>query len=409
MEARRAAERVLALAAFAAIGPACSSMPSAVSDNDAQVYIASPAADAAAPSVADATEGVAADGGTSSGDDGSPSPGGSLDANGPALVADGADPASGDGATADTYVAPEWATWPMPNDPASGLPHPQSYDTRVVGIAVDKVTGLTWQRDAYVLSTAESPLASEILASATTYCAGLTLGGFSDWRVPSRIELVSFLDFDSSPASNATVLPPVEGFYVSSSQHNMGTVNAAVGEIWTGTTANPDPGFDYANVPPMSQLQGPDAVRCVRGQVTAEGPHYTIANGVVQDNWTGLSWIQAPSALMEPGSVASYCTSQTFAGGGWREPSAPELATLFGDFPDPTGVSLDPTAFAAALQLDQGFGTTDIQLVPASATVWVCLSTGCSTFPQDDVGPVLFPLPGTEPYMEYWVYAECVR
>jgi hypothetical protein len=112
---------------------------------------------------------------------------------------------------------------------------------------------------------------------------------------------------------------------------------------------------------------------------------------------------------MEPGSVASYCTSQTFAGGGWRESSTPELQTLWGDFPDPTGVSLDPTAFAAALQLDQGFGTTDVELEPSSAPVWVCVSKGCGTFPQDDVAPVLFPLSGSEPYMGYWVYAQCVR
>jgi hypothetical protein len=29
--------------------------------------------------------------------------------------------------------------------------------------------------------------------------------------------------------------------------------------------------------------------------------------------------------------------------------------------------------------------------------------------PKKDVAPELDPLPGSEPYMEYWVYAECVR
>jgi hypothetical protein len=324
-------------------------------------------------------------------------------------VADGSDTTTGDGASAEAGVAPVWATWPMPNDPASGLPHPQSYDTSVAGIALDKVTGLTWQRDAYALAAADGGLADEILATAAAYCAGLTLGGFYDWRVPSTIELVSLLDFGSSPASNASVFPPVAGFYMSSSQSNIGMGNIALGETWTGTMTSPDPLIDYESAPAASQLQGPDVVRCVRGQIAGEGPHYTIANGVVQDNWTGLSWIQAPSALMEPGSVGSYCTSQTFAGGGWREPSAPELETLFGGFPDANGVGLDPTAFAAALQLDQGFGTADVNLAASSAPVWICVGNGGSTFLQDDVAPVLFPIAGTEPYMEYWVYAECVR
>jgi hypothetical protein len=348
---------------------------------------------------------MTADGGMSPGDDGSSS----LDASGLEPDADGSGPTTGDGASGEAYVAPVWATWPMPNDPASGLPRPQSYDTSVAEIAADKVTGLTWQRDAYLLSTAQAPPVDEILAAAATYCAGLRLGDFSDWRVPSRIELVSLMDFSSSPASNSTVFPSVEGYFVSSSQHKVGTALAAVGEVWMGTASDPGDSIDYASDPAMSQAQGTDAVRCVRGQVPGEGPHYTIANEVVQDNWTGLSWIQAPSALMEPGSVASYCTSQTLAGGGWREPSTPELETLWGDFPDPTGVSLDPTAFAAALQLAQGFGTADVELAASSAPVWVCIGKECSTFPQDDVAPVLFPLTGSEPYMEYWVYAECVR
>jgi Protein of unknown function (DUF1566) len=406
--ARRAIELVAAIAAIAATGLQCGSTPSRVSGGDAPTYDASPGTHAPDASVTSTPEGGTADGGASSGGDRSSSPGTSVDASGPAPVEDASDSTAADGA-AEAYVAPVWATWPMPNDPASGLPRPQSYDTSVEGIAVDKVTGLTWQRDPYVISTTEYPPYDEILGSAATYCAGLTLGGFSDWRVPSRIELVSLVEFSSSPPSNAAVFPSVEGFFMSSSEHNIGTGNAAVGEAWTGTATNPGCGVDYASIPPMGQLQGPDAVRCVRGQVAVEGPHYTIANGVVQDNWTGLAWIQAPSALMEPGSVSSYCTSQTLAGGGWREPSTHEIETLFGDFPDPTGVSLDPTAFPGAAPLGQGFGTIDLELGTASMTQWVCVSQGCSTYPQDNVDPVLFPLPGTEPYMGYWVYAECVR
>ena len=58
-------------------------------------------------------------------------------------------------------------------------------------------------------------------------------------------------------------------------------------------------------------------------------------------------------------------------------------------------------------------GSSNVQVEGFDAsgdpTEWLGVSMDGNTFFQKDVAPVLDPLPGSEPYMEYWVYAECVR
>jgi len=94
-----------------------------------------------------------------------------------------------------------WANWPMPNPASAGLPNPASYDVHIAGVVIDNVTKLMWQRQA--------SSASYTLATAKTYCDGLDLGGYTDWKVPTRIELLSLLDFtrSSAPMIDTTTFP----------------------------------------------------------------------------------------------------------------------------------------------------------------------------------------------------------
>lgn len=91
----------------------------------------------------------------------------------------------------------EWALWPMPNPPSTGLPNPQSY-TPMGETVLDNVTGLTWQQ-------ASSPVQLE-WQEARDYCRDIDLDG-GGFRLPTRIELVSLLDYTKGldPAIDETV------------------------------------------------------------------------------------------------------------------------------------------------------------------------------------------------------------
>ncbi len=104
----------------------------------------------------------------------------------------------------------QWAGWPMPNAPNHAV-NPSSYDTSTPGVVADKVTGLMWQRAV--------DARSYDWVAAKAYCAGLSLAGHNDWRLPTEIELFSLVDpTATSPAIDTTAFPntPAEFFWSSS-------------------------------------------------------------------------------------------------------------------------------------------------------------------------------------------------
>jgi hypothetical protein len=98
----------------------------------------------------------------------------------------------------------DWAGWPMPNDQAdvtAGAPNLESYADNGDGTVTDNVTGLMWQQTV--------PTGTYTWAQALAYCPTLTLANHGDWRLPSRIELVSIVDMGvtSGPMINNTHFP----------------------------------------------------------------------------------------------------------------------------------------------------------------------------------------------------------
>ncbi len=124
---------------------------------------------------------------------------------------DALDASDGDGATVPPYDGPVdspsltllWAQWPMPNpdaataptiDGSPPLPNAMAYDAGAdAGTALDLMTGLTWTRQTYQEST---------YTTAADQCATLGTG----WHVPTRIQLVSLIDF-TQPLGNPTIDP----------------------------------------------------------------------------------------------------------------------------------------------------------------------------------------------------------
>jgi hypothetical protein len=114
-----------------------------------------------------------------------------------------------------------WAHWPMPNpdasiapDSSTLLPNPMTYDASADGSVFDLVTALTWEV-AFQAAT-DYPTAS-------AQCQALGM------RVPTRIELVSLVDFTTSPTIGG-VFPqtPPAPFWTSSAVWADGGPDATV-------------------------------------------------------------------------------------------------------------------------------------------------------------------------------------
>jgi len=237
----------------------------------------------------------------------------------------------------------KWACWKMPNPTGSGLPNPASY-TVANGIVHDNVTCLDWQQ-------VESST-SYTNADAITYCASLSLGGYNDWRAPTRVETESIIDWTRSPAIDAA-FTAVSGFHKTGSDWILTIRQAGAGKTCGAAAANPDAGttagpgtcawaFNFGDGIVSNALAGTSAsrIRCVRGNGTGEAfdapavaptSQYTAIDAdQVQDNYTGLVWQRTgnSSGLISWDQAVTYCSSLTLGGQTWRLPSVRELATL---------------------------------------------------------------------------------
>jgi len=124
------------------------------------------------------------------------------------------------------------------------------------GMVRDTLTSLVWQQDASGprIGCTDTDLGSCTLAEAQNYCSGLTLGGYSDWRVPTVKELLSIVDHTKAhpaPTIDEVVFPntPPVTFWTSSPSSN--TYQALYVYFATG-------GTEDRNVTSTSN------VRCVR-------------------------------------------------------------------------------------------------------------------------------------------------
>jgi RNA polymerase sigma factor (sigma-70 family) len=247
-------------------------------------------------------------------------------ATAPAKAAVPANPAPSH-AGCGTGLADIWADWPMPNPSGTGLPHPASYTNLGNGTVRDNVTCLVWQR---------TPAPSTYTFSqAKTYCAGLTLAG-GGWHLPSRIELMSIVDTaESGPAIDSAAFPgtPAQFFWTSSPWAVTKTpLRAWVINFYEGMESN------------AAFETGTYQVRCVQSADGTEMPDYQIADGMVTDPATGLTWQRSTSsATMSATAATTYCAALNLGGYSWRLPSEKELATLV----DETRVSpaIDVSAF----------------------------------------------------------------
>lgn len=241
-------------------------------------------------------------------------------------LGDGAASTSGgpDGATPEGSRDYEWAMWPLPAAaPANG---DYAVTTETV---LDERTRLVWQR---------ASTSGASLAQARASCDALDLEGASDWRLPTRIELLSLVDYGrGAPSLNPVAFAPATetGTFWSTSAD----ARDPAGKAWTvafgtGTTE-------------ASATSTEQRVRCVRGTPPAR-VHYTQSVETTKDEWTGLTWQRAvaPVRTTWADAVAACQSARTEGKTGWRMPTVRELESLV-DVRAASAPTWDTSAFAA--------------------------------------------------------------
>ena len=210
----------------------------------------------------------------------------------------------------------------------SGVSVVQSRDD-TLDIVTDMNTKLVWQDNNDTHSVTKNKV------NALNYCTDLSHAGHSDWRLPSREELISIVDYTKSyPSIDSSFKFVVEdGIYLSSTQVAGSTDDAWYVEFRDGKS------YYSANDSTVYNI------RCVRG---ATGSIYssdyvkpTNSDYVTDRDDTYLLWQDDGNAGQTKKSWADaieYCEalnlrdeSGTYTGTVWRLPNINELATIIDD------------------------------------------------------------------------------
>jgi hypothetical protein len=116
--------------------------------------------------------------------------------------------------TPPACVDPQWAQWPISNaasEVAYGAPNLETLVDNLDRTVTDKVTGLMWEQDFHLSAYPDGD----------EFCATVRTGGYTDWRQPTIIELISIADFSRDrPSIDTTVFPlrSLAGFFWSNTQ-----------------------------------------------------------------------------------------------------------------------------------------------------------------------------------------------
>jgi len=231
-----------------------------------------------------------------------------------------------------------------------------AYQDNGDGTVTDQVTGLMWQQ-------AEDGTRRD-WQGAIDYCADLTLGDHTDWRLPEIYELETLVDYSipyPGPTIDMSYFPnTVWSYYWSSTAYAFDTDGA-----WS---AYFDGGHGYDAK--SSSLY----VRCVRGGQGRSLGHLALldratggvavhafvdeGDGTVSDADTGLIWQQQDDGINRTWQDAlAYC--EDFFWGGrddWRLPNIRELKSIV-DYTE-IGPSIDSRFFSNTVSSDYWSSTT---------------------------------------------------
>jgi hypothetical protein len=198
----------------------------------------------------------------------------------------------------------------------------------------DSITGMIWQkiddgsRYNWFQATG-TPDATYNPGGATDVCGLLSLGGFTDWRLASRRELVSLLNYlyDASLFTYGLAEPAyfdsTGSDYWSSTESQ---VSADVAWVVDGGRVT----YGYGS-------KGTTAfyARCVRGPSWGQNTYVDNGDGTITDTMSKLVWQQNDDGVARNWqSALAYCENLMLAGSSeWRLPDIKELDSVVSIIP----------------------------------------------------------------------------
>ena len=199
----------------------------------------------------------------------------------------------------------------------------------------DVITGLVWQRDGSDTRAGCVTDSSNLTCTwseAKAYCASLTLGGVSGWRLPAVMELSTIVEIPPArPSIDRTAFPntPADPFWTSSPDNGSSGSAWCVGFAKGGSVSSDDVG-NYG-------------VRCVRGSRCYPTRRFVpLDGGLVRDTLTNLVWQrQASTTSVNWSDAEAYCSS---SGPGFRLPALKELMSIV-DLTVTSGPRINQAAF----------------------------------------------------------------
>ena len=182
-----------------------------------------------------------------------------------------------------------------------------SYSDNGDGTVTDGNTGLIWQQ--------QDDGTERNWNVANSYCNALSLGGQSDWRLPTDKELMSIAHFGTNTSIYST-------FFLNTQSSYYWTLTT-----WVNNTTfvwNVDNGYVDIN-----SKTGSNYVRCVRGNQLSSS-FTNNCDGTVTDNKTRFVWQREDDGSKRDWeSAITYCESLSLGSNSdWRLPNIKELQSI---------------------------------------------------------------------------------
>ncbi|SHO81215.1 hypothetical protein MNB_SV-15-748 [hydrothermal vent metagenome] len=184
-----------------------------------------------------------------------------------------------------------------------------------IKIVIDNITGLIWQDNENV---------EKDWNEASLYCDNLTLGDYNDWRLPTRVELNSIVDYGR------------DGIAIDSKFQNISAYN-----YWSSTNlANDNNSLWVINFQDGYQYHYTKGytlnVRCVRGESNIKESNLSNNNGIISDSTTKLDWQDKyDNSIIKTASwqnAINYCEELNINNkSDWRLPNINELTSIMNE------------------------------------------------------------------------------